>query len=97
MTAGDPRSTAAWQHLAATIRQQQPLTCWRCGQPINPTLRHPHPQSFQLGHIIKLEHRPDLALDPTNLAPEHRRCNIEAENHQRQRQQQRPNTGRNWT
>lgn len=47
-------------------------TCWICGQPIDPTLKFPHPMSFTADHITP------IALGGDNLgplAPAHKHCN----------------------
>ena len=92
--AGDPRRTQLWRRIAALTLSPAHLICRRCGQPIDKTLRHPHPYSAQAGHIVNVDERPDLALDISNVAPEHRRCNIRAENERRKHGT--PSTSRHW-
>lgn len=54
--------------------------CWLCGNPIDYTLAHPHPECFNLDHAIVIEDRPDLAEDPANYRPSHKHCNEERGN-----------------
>lgn len=59
--------------------------CWHCGQAIdrslpdvNPNTGKSDPNAWTLAHKINQRDRPDLAMDPANMAGAHRRCNIEA-------------------
>ena len=50
--------------------------CARCGEVVDKSLRHPHPQSATVGHVVA---RSDGGSnDRTNLRLEHRRCNAKA-------------------
>lgn len=92
--AGDPRRTAQWRRLRTLVLARRPLICHRCGKPIDTTLRHPHPMSAQVDHLIPIEERPDLAYTLTNLAPIHRTENISKENERRRTGSLNP--GRAW-
>jgi len=49
--------------------------CWICGQPIDYTLKFPHPQSWSLDHAIPIKHNPRLMLEPNNFRSAHLHCN----------------------
>ncbi len=68
------RDTYTWRRIRAAIRTATG-PCARCGRPLHPELRHPHPYSTTAGHIIAVEDAPELADDPRNVRPEHLRCN----------------------
>jgi 5-methylcytosine-specific restriction endonuclease McrA len=71
---GRGRSSKRWRRLVANLRSQH-RPCWLCGQPIDYTLKPPDPSAFQVDHIKPRSHYPELAEEPTNLAPAHARCN----------------------
>ncbi|QQM15151.1 HNH endonuclease [Gordonia phage TinaLin] len=79
MTAkGAGRSTRRWRVLKAEFRRkckQRRAPCWLCGQPIDYTLVHPHPEAFEPDHYHPVAKRPELAEDPANLRPSHSSCN----------------------
>ena len=77
-----PRSTGAYQKARAELRTLG-LPCWVCRQPIDYTLRWPHPGSFTADHVIELDRGGDLT-DPANLRACHARCNIRRGNYYRQ-------------
>jgi 5-methylcytosine-specific restriction endonuclease McrA len=52
--------------------------CWRCGDPIDPTLPRSMPGGLTIGHVIPRSLGGSDHWD--NLAPEHCRCNLEAGN-----------------
>lgn len=58
----DPRGTRRWRQLRAAILATSDI-CGHCGQPGADTV----------DHIIPVDLRPDLAMDPTNLRPMHGR------------------------
>jgi hypothetical protein len=74
------------RRLRARVKAEEPM-CWRCGQPIDPDLRAPHPWSFSLDHV-----RPVALggpeLDRANARAAHRLCNQRrgTGRHQQQRQ-----------
>lgn len=80
------RSGHAWRKALLLLYQPDPLICWLCGDPIDKTLKYPHPWSKSGDHIITLKAMRDmgmtmpeqraLALDPNNLRPAHLRHNI---------------------
>ena len=84
MGANAGRSGGTWRRLKAQLKadgQRRALVCWRCRQPIDYTISDPlDPESFTAGHILPRSTHPQLAEDPFNLAPEHRRCNLAAGN-----------------
>ena len=49
--------------------------CWFGDGPIDWSLRHPDPGSFELHHIEPVALRPDLELVPSNFAASHKICN----------------------
>lgn len=76
--------------------------CWRCGQPIDLELKaggpRPNPMALTIGHVRPLIEGGD-PLDLANILPEHRRCNVVAENLRRQGATQGPrvtNPSRTW-
>jgi hypothetical protein len=68
------RNTKAWRMIVAGLRQTE-THCWRCGEPLRPDLKFPHPLSTTGGHIIAIEDAPELADVPSNVRAEHLRCN----------------------
>jgi hypothetical protein len=79
MAAGIPgRTTAQHRTNRANLKKltaEHNLPCWRCGQAIDTTLPRTDPGAFEYGHIKSVKAYPELADDPNNGAPEHRRCN----------------------
>lgn len=51
------------------------MRCGLCGGAINFNLKHPHPDSFSVDHIIAVKLRPDLIMDVNNWQPAHLSCN----------------------
>lgn len=76
-------STPTWstsghaRDKARTRLRRKRLPCWICGGPIDYTLKTPHPDSFELDHVLPVVLHPELGLDAGNHAPAHRRCNRE--------------------
>lgn len=68
-------SSHAWRQLSTRMRLEMPPICWICGGSIDRTLKAAHKMSWTLDHIKSQIDHPDLALDPANLAPAHRKCN----------------------
>jgi 5-methylcytosine-specific restriction endonuclease McrA len=58
---GDVRRTRRWRKLRAYVLERDRHTCWRCGGA----------GANEGGHVIPMEIRPDLALDPDNVRAEH--------------------------
>ena len=58
---GDVRQTRAWRRLRDYVLDRDRRICWRCGG---------HGAN-EGGHVIPMELRPDLALDPDNVRAEH--------------------------
>lgn len=75
--AGNPRNGRPYRRLCATQRALG-LPCWRCGQPIDYTLRGLDAQrsteAFTLDHYQPISRGGSL-LDPRNARSAHRRCN----------------------
>ena len=59
---------------ADNLKAQRRQPCARCGQRIDYTLPHDHPQAFIAGHIKAWINHPELRDDPSNLQPEHAKC-----------------------
>lgn len=57
----DVRRTRAWRRLRAYVLERDRGICWRCGGA----------GANEGGHVIAMEIRPDLALDPDNVRAEH--------------------------
>ena len=64
----------AWRTLRALILGPEFLVCGICYQPIDKTLRWPHPWSKTVDLITPWVRGGD-PLDPDNLRPAHLRCN----------------------
>lgn len=56
----------------ATIKRLR-LPCAICGEPIDYTVKYPHPDSFVVDHIVPLAAGGTDHI--TNCQPTHRRCN----------------------
>ena len=72
------RNTANYQRLSRAHRRDCARThapCWLCHQTIDYALPAGDPGAYTTDHIRPLSLYPDLAEDPTNFAPAHRRCN----------------------
>ena len=65
---GGSTAQRARRVVAATL----PAPCSKCGRPVTPD------QAWDVDHLAPRHARPDLALDPRNWAPAHRRCNRRA-------------------
>jgi hypothetical protein len=69
----DPAYRAARSALRRWARNTG-AECARCGLPIDYDAGWLDPRSFTAGHVVALAHGGDN--DPSNLRPEHRRCNL---------------------
>lgn len=49
--------------------------CHICNGPIDYRLRHPHPESWSLDHLVSVKERMDLILDLGNWRASHLDCN----------------------
>ena len=67
-------SSRPYRRLRARVLRDASV-CGICGGLLDKTLQSPHPDSVVVDHILPRKHHPDLALDPKNLSPCHRRCN----------------------
>lgn len=66
------RNTAQRDRDRATLSKGQPA-CAICGEPIDYSLKSPHPRSFEADHIVPIALG---GLDIlTNKQPAHRECN----------------------
>lgn len=68
------RTTRNFRRLSANLRGQR-RPCCICAQPIDYTLRWPHPQSFSVQHVKDWHSHPELREDPANLDAAHLLCN----------------------
>lgn len=79
MAAGVPgRTTAAHRRNRANLKKltaEQNLPCAICGKLIDTTLPASDPMSFHYDHRKSIKTYPELADDPANGQPSHRRCN----------------------
>jgi 5-methylcytosine-specific restriction endonuclease McrA len=66
------RNTAQQDRDRARIRKTR-AACHICGHPIDYTLKTPHPQSFEVDHVIPLKRGGTDTL--ANKAAAHRECN----------------------
>jgi 5-methylcytosine-specific restriction endonuclease McrA len=72
------RSTAAHRKNRSDLKlltREHNLPCALCGKPIDTTLPMTDPWSFAYDHIKSIKTHPEIADDPTNGQPSHRRCN----------------------
>lgn len=67
-----PRNTTTRDRHRATLSRGHP-PCGICGHPIDYTLRTPHPDSYEVDHVIPLDKGGTDTLD--NKQPAHRACN----------------------
>ena len=79
MATGVPGRTTA-QHRAnrtalKKLTAEHSLPCALCGQAIDTTLPMSSPESFAYDHILSIKTHPELADDPANGQPAHKRCN----------------------
>ena len=74
------RAGRTWHLMSKAFRERCRVAgeqCWICGQPIDYTAdSNSHPDAFQPDHFYPVSTHPELALDPGNLRPCHRSCNI---------------------
>lgn len=70
------RSTRRFRQLSEHLRAQR-LPCWICGQAIDYTIERGmnDPNEFTVDHALSRKGHLDMAEDPANLKPAHRRCN----------------------
>lgn len=61
------RSSSAWTRLALAVRARG--VCAGCGRQLPPS-------QLEAGHVVPASRRPDLALDPRNVVPLCRTCNV---------------------
>ena len=70
-TAQHRKNRAELKHLTA----EHQLPCALCGEAIDTTLPSDNPEAFEYDHRLPIKTHPELADDPTNGQPSHRRCN----------------------
>lgn len=79
MAAGIPgRTTAAHRRNRAALKAltaEHNLACALCGEPIDTTLDWRNPDAFAYDHKKSVVAYPELADDPENGQPAHKRCN----------------------
>lgn len=79
MAAGIPgRTTAAHRKNRADLKKltaEHDLPCAACGERIDTTLPSTDPWSFHYDHAKPIKTHPELADDPSNGQPMHKRCN----------------------
>ena len=68
------RTTYAWKKLVRRLKETA-THCAKCGKPLYPGLRWPHPYSTTGGHIRSWRDYPELREYPNNVQAEHLRCN----------------------
>lgn len=61
----------ARKRIAARVRAGEP--CALCGQPIDLSIRYPHPEAFTVDHITPTSHGGNDHID--GLRPSHAACN----------------------
>ena len=71
---GWTNNTTTVRRLRDNLRSRR-LPCHACGMPIDYGAHPDDPNSFTVDHIKPQSLHPDLALDPGNLAPLHKKCN----------------------
>lgn len=73
-------STAVRRRARARIAQRVKAgePCWLCGEPIDLTLKYPHPMSFTVDHVTPTSH--GGADDYDQLMPAHNAHNRERSN-----------------
>ncbi|MCV7394377.1 HNH endonuclease signature motif containing protein [Mycobacterium paraseoulense] len=75
---GTRRSTRRWRQVAAAYKQdcrRRDAPCHICRQPIHYDAPPQTPWAFETDHIKPVQSHPHLAMQPSNLAPAHVRCN----------------------
>lgn len=79
MAAGIPgRSTAQHRKNRADLKKltaEHDLPCAICGEAIDTTLPRTDMDSFEYDHRQSIKTHPELADDPANGQPAHKRCN----------------------
>lgn len=79
MAAGIPgRTTAQHRKNKRELKQltrENNLPCALCGDPIDCSLHWQDPMAFEYDHILSVIAYPELADDPSNGQPSHRKCN----------------------
>lgn len=79
MAAGIPgRSTAQHRKNRAELKkltEEHQLPCALCGEAIDTTLPHIDLEAFEYDHRFPIKTHPELADDPSNGQPSHKRCN----------------------
>ncbi|WP_025158898.1 HNH endonuclease [Leifsonia aquatica] len=79
VAAGIPgRTTAQHRKNRAALKQltrDHNLPCALCGQPIDCDIPRGDPDAFEYDHAKSITAYPELADDPSNGQPSHKRCN----------------------
>lgn len=72
------RGHRTWRRLRDEYRAEcsaAKLQCWICAEPIDYSLVCPDRWAFEADHVLSVMSHPDRALDVSNLAPSHAKCN----------------------
>lgn len=70
------RDHRRYRDLCAWLKANGTNVCHLCGTAIDMRLKHPHPRSWQLDHLIPLS-RGGALYDAPNARESHRECNIQ--------------------
>lgn len=65
-----------WRRLQTRVYREERV-CGICGQPVDQTLRWPHPDSRCVDHILDRRKHPELAYSRHNVQLAHKHCNEE--------------------
>lgn len=88
------RKPHLYRRLREAVIARGSQDCYRCGQPVDFTLKWPDPNSFSLEHIKPRDLYPELEYDLANVTASHLGCNSAAG--KRQPIVPRGETSRNW-
>lgn len=69
------KTSPAAHRIADSLKARRVQPCYICRQQIDYDLPARHPEAFTVEHIKPRSTHPHLALDPSNCAPAHARCN----------------------
>ncbi len=96
------RSEWRTRHLRLAVAQRDGWLCWRCKQPIDPTLRYPHKMSVTLEHVLpdgmtldEWANAGGNPYDPTICTVSHHSCNTSDGASMGNRRRQ-PTASRQW-
>jgi len=72
------RGHRTWRILRDEYRSEcaaAKLPCWICSELIDYSLQWPDTMAFEADHVMGVKSHPELALERSNLAPAHAKCN----------------------